>query len=88
MEAPASALAMTQQPDRQLDPSLPNAARMQAIGDLLARGIRRLSDELESSDARIARPIAPPSVRAKASVSGSHASRARARETGSPTGSE
>jgi hypothetical protein len=27
---------MTQQPDRQLDPSLPNAARMQAIGDLLA----------------------------------------------------
>jgi hypothetical protein len=44
MEAHASALAMTQQPDRQLDPSLPNAARMQAIGDLLARGIRRLND--------------------------------------------
>jgi len=35
---------MAQQPDRQLDPSLPNAARMQAIGDLLARGIRRLND--------------------------------------------
>ena len=44
MEAHASDLAMTQQPDRQLDPSLPNAARMQAIGDLLARGIRRLND--------------------------------------------
>ena len=32
---------MTQQPGRQLDPSLPNAARTQAIGDLPARRLPR-----------------------------------------------
>ena len=71
-------------PDQFEDP-IPHAARMRAIGDLLARGIRRLDDiRRRSGDEEILAvdPATCLDLQAESSVTVGHAAMPRMKETG------